>query len=928
MKTLLLLTAFFFTSLVYSQNWEPRMVQYASSGVNTDQTSTVLDYDADGTPDILYGNDYRKELLLLRNNEISTLQLEVLTDSLYGVAFLHALNYNNDGKDDFLIAATTTTGGAIWLCINQGNSVFEWHYVSSYPYEGIQKMVTDDFDNDGDLDFMFDDFANSNVIWRVTNDGNEQFTLDYIEYTGQPTLLYGMADLDDDGDQDLITSYYSFTELSFVLVCQENIGGYDFTAHESFNLSGGGHATLGQFAGDALPDFVYTPQFGTEDVIIYENTGNFTFEDSGIATNLTSYTSVGPTVDYDNDGDDDFLSFENPGNFVMKQNANGTFTGQPLNVDSNGPFSAYLDFNADGEKDLITKSIEICYRTNTYDYDLTHSTYLATSNNLSVANLDGNTNPDIITGGPGGQISIALQRFDERMEYTKNIFLTGANIDYSTPIKQQIPFDKEGDGDIDILCNISTYIYWLINDGNGNFTQQTMASNLNGYNMWIGYLDNDNFHDILLYSDQIKRWEWNGNAYTSTNFGFDTSSSYWVMDADNDNDNDIVYLYYGFPDSELRYFKNNNGNFVTQTIAILDDVIEANYINIGMDMPVQVIDFDNDGDHDFLWGETSPQYIAWCRNDGDLTFTFSVITEDIESLNAFTAGDIDNDGDNDIVLSHTNDAVMLTLVNDGSLTFTSTDIDEIVSNPKQIVLSDMENDNDVDIVFASQYDRRIEWLKNPINSCARSYSSETATICPGDSIAFMDEYIENAGLYSDTLTSFSGCDSVHVFELSLYPVQTISITQNANTLTATSSFSDYQWYFNGNLLADENTNSIDAADYGTGNYSVTATGDNQCNIASTSYSVNSIVSVSENAGYDVQLYPNPFNDGVFITAGNTIIDEIKILDITGRIIHSSKVNLNKNSTFYCDLNTLAAGKYMIQCTDVYGKQNTTSIYKK
>jgi Secretion system C-terminal sorting domain/FG-GAP-like repeat len=347
-----------------------------------------------------------------------------------------------------------------------------------------------------------------------------------------------------------------------------------------------------------------------------------------------------------------------------------------------------------------------------------------------------------------------------------------------------------------------------------------------------------------------------------------------------------------------------------------------------MDMPVQVIDFDLDGDADFLWGETNPQYIAWCRNDGDLAFTFSVITEDIESLNAFTAGDIDNDGDNDIVLTHSNEAIMLTLLNDGSLTFTSSEIDEIVSNPKQIVLSDMENDNDVDIVFASQYDRRIEWLKNPINNCPRSYSSEVATICLGDSIAFMDGYIENAGLYSDTLISFTGCDSVHVLELSLYPIQTISITQNVNTLTATSSFSDYQWYFNGNLLTDENTNSIDAAEYGTGNYSVTATGDNQCNIASTSYNVNSIVTVAETANNDIQVYPNPFNDGVFITAGKTIINEIKIIDITGRIIQSSKANLNCNNTFFYDLNKLAVGKYMIQCTDVHGNVNTSSIFKQ
>jgi hypothetical protein len=217
------------------------MVQYKSTQSNTLEVSTLIDIDNDGYEDILIGNNNLRELYLLRNNAEGILQLELLTDTLYGVLWLHTLEYNNDGMDDLVIAASTTQGDEFYLCINQGNGVFDWNYMGYAPYEGLQSMYADDYDNDGDIDIIYDDFANSNAIWQFINNGDETFTQTFISYTGQPTKIFGVTDFDLDGDKDLLTTYLNFSLNSFVLVCEENIGNMEFIRHEGPALPGVTH---------------------------------------------------------------------------------------------------------------------------------------------------------------------------------------------------------------------------------------------------------------------------------------------------------------------------------------------------------------------------------------------------------------------------------------------------------------------------------------------------------------------------------------------------------------------------------------------------------------------------------------------------------------------------------------------------------------
>jgi Secretion system C-terminal sorting domain/FG-GAP-like repeat len=899
-----------FPVCAYAQDWGMRTLQFNSTSVGSNDFSSVLDYDGDGLKDVIYGNSSRRELFLLRNQVSAPMQLEQLTDTLYGVIGLQGCNFNNDGLDDLVIGASTSQGDGLYVCVNQGNEQFQWLYLGYVTYEGIKTLVADDFDQDGDVDFVYDDWANSNIIWKITNNGDETFTQEFIEYEGQPTELFGVADLDADTDLDLVTAYWNFGSGSFILVVQENIGSMDFASHEGPILVGANSGKLGDFVGDDLVDLVVTSN--TNPGAFYENTGNFEFVLSNVNPNLTAYSWVGPVLDWDDNGLDEFFYMDGNDLIRVAHHANNTFTSSIVS-DNNagGNILAMEDFNLDGIEDVVTNYIELFVASGD-QYDKVFSSYLNASTRVCLLDSDSEGKLDVICGGSGGQVSIFDQTFNELMAYPVDFYLTGASISATTAIKEILPFDKDNDGDEDMLCLVSTNIYWMVND-NGNFTQQIVSDDVNGYAPWVGDLDNDGMHDILVYDSPFKRLEWNGVTYVTTELSWNISDSYGVLDVDGDGDKDILFFYWNIDDQvyELRYMKNNNNNFVDTYLSNVTDNFPIEF-NLSGEGQFSVRDLDQDGDEDWVFasGETSftddSDFLAWYRNEGSGIFVPFLITDEVGQFRSFDLGDLDLDGDLDLVSSAGEDYGLMLHRNDGSNVFTAEALPFETSAPLDVLVRDMDGDLDLDVVFGSAYDHRLGWLVNLTYDCERRYSMNNMALCEGDSLWVNGQWAFESGWHADTLTAINGCDSIHISNLTVIDLPAIQIVRQVNNLSVTQTFENYAWYFEGTLISSDVF--VDAGDFGLGTYSFYGTTAEGCTLQVTSYNVNNLIGVDHK---DLGLWwigPNPTFGSCNVNAAGEGSIELTIWDSHGRKVRQNKQN---GGLSVLDLSDLATGMYAV-----------------
>ena len=151
-----------------------------------------------------------------------------------------------------------------------------------------------------------------------------------------------------------------------------------------------------------------------------------------------------------------------------------------------------------------------------------------------------------------------------------------------------VDFDRDGDMDA-LSAARNDQITLFINDGNGTYTQQTIA--------------------------------------------FDADYAQSVSAADLDGDGDIDVLSASDFDDTIAWYENQGGAFVPH---ILTTEADQAY-------DVSAADMDGDGDLDILFASRT---LGWFENDGDQSFTLRTI--DFSTIRATFAIPIDLDGDGDL----------------------------------------------------------------------------------------------------------------------------------------------------------------------------------------------------------------------------------------------------------------------------------------
>lgn len=187
----------------------------------------IADMDNDGKKDIIalfsQGNEgvfifYQKNDLQFSSEQVIQLAPE------YGSSWFELIDYDTDGDLDIVLTNGDNADYSIFLkpyhgirlFLNDGANVFAQKWF--YPIYGATRVLADDYDLDGDIDFavtaLFNDTENSSDEGFVylENLTSKQFEFQPYTFKGDFTngwLTMAKGDYDDDGDIDIMLGCFN-----------------------------------------------------------------------------------------------------------------------------------------------------------------------------------------------------------------------------------------------------------------------------------------------------------------------------------------------------------------------------------------------------------------------------------------------------------------------------------------------------------------------------------------------------------------------------------------------------------------------------------------------------------------------------------------------------------------------------------------------
>jgi hypothetical protein len=263
---------------------------------------------------------------------------------------------------------------------------------------------------------------------------------------------------------------------------------------------------------------------------------------------------------------------------------------------------------------------------------------------VEVIDFDLDTLDDIIVMG---QQELVLYENIGNAQFTKHIIL-----DSLSQLRNFFLFDWDGDGDYDIFVTAFSATvnnsFWLENLGNMNFAHHLIDQTIPepSYIKAID-LDRDNDNDILISSKSTQELYWLVNDGLG-NFSIDTIggsvNNFEIADLNGDNDWDIIFgkAYVSLQTwSEVRAFQNDgSNNFSMITLKT----------GFGIIHEIIIDDIDEDGFFDIIVPDYNSNNIRWLKNNGSYDFSTSVtIVTNFNGVTGVAVKDVNQDGKKDII---------------------------------------------------------------------------------------------------------------------------------------------------------------------------------------------------------------------------------------------------------------------------------------
>jgi hypothetical protein len=282
----------------------------------------VTDLDNDSLPDIIVCDCRNNTVSWIRQYPAGTYTETVLASDLIAPAHAEILDFDNDGDPDIMVAVlgllfpSNDKIGSVVVLENDGESHFTKHVIIE-KIARVSDVRAGDLDGDGDMDLAAAQFGYDDGETRwVENLGNWKFESHILQHLSGP-INVELIDLDKDGDLDIISLVSQEWEEIYLF---ENLGKGNFqpillfgAKNEDYGSSGISMADLDK---DGDQDILYTngdafdyiPPQGKpwHGVQWLENKGSMTFEFHRLYSFVGAYNAR--PSDLDGDGDLDLYA--------------------------------------------------------------------------------------------------------------------------------------------------------------------------------------------------------------------------------------------------------------------------------------------------------------------------------------------------------------------------------------------------------------------------------------------------------------------------------------------------------------------------------------------------------------------------------------------------------------------------------------------
>ena len=188
----------------------------------------VKDMNGDDKKDIvaLVSQGDESITILYQENDLKFRAEKVIRFSpIYGSSWFELIDFDHDGDDDIITVHgdnadktyTPKPYHGMRLHINNGNNQFKEEYF--YPMNGATRVISRDFDQDGDFDFgllsTFPNYENTEESSFIYLENKSETDFIFEDFTFKESnfarwLLMDAGDVDNDGDEDIILSSFSY----------------------------------------------------------------------------------------------------------------------------------------------------------------------------------------------------------------------------------------------------------------------------------------------------------------------------------------------------------------------------------------------------------------------------------------------------------------------------------------------------------------------------------------------------------------------------------------------------------------------------------------------------------------------------------------------------------------------------------------------
>lgn len=666
-------------------------------------TNRQGDIDSDGDVDfVLFGGGVGQGVIWYRNNGAGTFTAQSVSGGDGGsYSFNEIADVNGDGAMDILSYRKNLSRFAWYE--NNGAEVFTEHLIVPGSTDYLE-FTAADLDDDGDLDILTTNENNGVRVRWYANDGNENFTVQ--DLTVIATANDGkirVVDLDGDLDRDVLCGGQWLENDGSEVFTPHKLGG-DLQQSQGIDyadMDGDGDLDLLTVGSSLQSQFFWfentrvmnvtavTPQNASHSVAANSDI-TITFSQPIDATTVNN-TSVIVTSKYRGlvPG-----TYSVSGNTITFNPANDFMANEDISVAINHLVRSPSKHSLERNYGFDFKVRVAIAGNPTFGAGQPVITYATDPLDMDIADMDNDGDLDIVSCN-GAELH--WHRNDGTGSFTSVLIPTsGTNAGAELS-------DYNRDGWMDIVINTvsvgAATIY--LNSPSQTFTTTSVP---------FTPVSTGGFHDV----DRDGRddnlasrfYHWNCSTLTDQSVVGSTSNSldYDVGDFNDDGYIDLIRS------TNRGEFHQGDGSlgFVSTTLP-----------NVGVPSTVRG-DWDNDGDYDALFasGSTAGYFYRNQLKTASANFTTGPNVPNVGESRMMTAADFDGDGDLDIAGAgfRFGATIVRNRLNETSSFTLSQTLMAVAAGPVGIRAGDLNGDGKLDVVVLSNVDNKITWFAN--NSAA------------------------------------------------------------------------------------------------------------------------------------------------------------------------------------------------------------------